>query len=80
MEAEKQSQIETADLPVTRSRKVNRRTLKGCITQTERIQQQLRNVGMQYADRNPRVFVALSGQHDILDMVKKSISTCAENL
>lgn len=80
MEKERQSQIDTADIPVSRSRKENRRTLKGCITQVERIQQQIRNVGMQYADRNAPVFVGLSGQHDILDMVKNTLRSCAENL
>lgn len=80
MEQPKQSQVETADLPITRSRKANRRTLKGCITQAERMQQQIRNVGMQYAERNPIVFKALNFQHQLLDEIKNGLDRASNAL
>lgn len=53
-----------------RTRKANRRTLKGLITQVERIQQHIRNVGIQYADVKPEVMRALSLLHDSFDNTK----------
>lgn len=68
-----QSQIDTADVPVTRSRKANRRTLKGCVTRLEAIQGDIRKVGMQYAERNPIVFKALHIQHTLLEEIKTGL-------
>lgn len=65
---------------VLRSRKANRRTLKGCITQAERIQQQLRNVGMQYVDVKPIVFKALHAVHELIDQCKVTIKQTGEAL
>lgn len=59
---------------VLRSRKVNRRTLKGCVTQLERIQQQIRNVGIQYTEENPDIFRALHSLHENLDLCKPVLS------
>lgn len=69
-----------APFPVTRSRRENRRTLKGCVTRLEAIQGDIRKVGMQYADVNTTVFVALTGQHDILDMVKETLDRAGNAL
>lgn len=63
-----------------RSRKINRRTLKGLVTQVERIQQQLRNVGMQYSEAKPEVMRALSLLHDSLDNNKDFIVKVANML
>lgn len=76
---EQQTTAEIKDV-VLRSRKENRRTLKGCITQAERIQQQIRNVGMQYATPKPEVFKALHGTHEVIDIIKKTLLKTAESL
>lgn len=65
---------------VIRSRKANRRTLKGCIVQVERMQQQIRNVGMQYLDAKPEVMRALSLVHDSLDNTKQFLNKVSNML
>lgn len=63
-----------------RSRKANRRTLKGCVTRLEGVQGDIRNVGMQYAEVNPVVFKALHTYHDVLDEMKKGLDRAGNAL
>lgn len=65
---------------VTRSRKENRRTLKGCVTRIEAIQGDIRKIGMQYADVNPIVFKGLCVQHALLDEIKKGLDRAGNAL
>jgi len=70
-----------AETPVlNRSRKANRRTLKGCITQIERIQQQIRNVCMQYTKEKPIIFKALHTLHESLDLCKPVLTKVGNEL
>lgn len=65
---------------VHRSRKENRRTLKGCVTRLEAIQGDIRKVGMLYAEVNPVVFKALHFQHTLLDEIKKGLDRAGNAL
>ena len=64
----------------TRSRKANRRTLKGCATRLEAIQSDIRKVGMQYAEVNSTVFKALHFQHQLIDEIKKALGRAGNAL
>jgi len=63
-----------------RSRKANRRTLKGCVTRIEAIQGDIRKVGMQYAEANPTVFKALHFQHQLLEEITKGLDRAGNAL
>lgn len=80
MDSDTPTQNVTASDVVNRSRKANRRTLIGCNTQLDRVQQQIRNVGMQYSTVKPEILQALSNAHDVIDSLKEVLDKTGNNL